>query len=175
MNAETESRAALDGAMAVLPKKGRPTDYSKEFVQTFLELIVSGETLLSVSRRDDMPSHWSIYNWLREHHEFREGYELACNWRTFSTADSLRELIKTTDDDSVKYKCITFILEKEMPEKYGENPDVRWKPSPEVLANGDDAKLVNESPPQIIHQDPLQAQLEAFEKAGREYKNGKGS
>ena len=53
---------------------GRPTDYTPEIADAVCELIVQGDSVLQLSKRDDMPSETAIYTWLSKHEEFAVKY-----------------------------------------------------------------------------------------------------
>jgi len=74
---------------------GRPSGYSLEKAQALCERLALGESLAQICRGDDMPSHATIYTWLREHPEFLELYTRAREEQAETHAD---EIVSIADE-----------------------------------------------------------------------------
>ena len=58
-------------------KMGRPTKYSKELAVDICVRLANGESIVQITKDDDMPSQATIYVWLRERDDFQEMYTRA--------------------------------------------------------------------------------------------------
>ena len=56
---------------------GRPSSYLAEVAEDICNLLMSGESLLDISKRPGMPAQSTIYKWLNEQAEFSEKYARA--------------------------------------------------------------------------------------------------
>jgi hypothetical protein len=56
---------------------GRPSSYTPEIGARVCELIESGQSLLDIESRDDMPSHPTVAKWLADFPDFAAGYARA--------------------------------------------------------------------------------------------------
>jgi hypothetical protein len=60
---------------------GRPTKFTQKLADAICHRISEGESLRSIVKDDDMPSAYTIFQWLldEEHEPFGEQYEKARN------------------------------------------------------------------------------------------------
>lgn len=71
---------------------GRPTEYTEELADLFCSRIALGESLRAVVGYDDMPTHTTIYNWLRKYETFVSQYARAKADSADSRADQIEEI-----------------------------------------------------------------------------------
>lgn len=55
-------------------KGGRPSDYTHELTEKICNLLMEGESLRSICKRDDVPHIATVLAWLHRHEEFHEQY-----------------------------------------------------------------------------------------------------
>lgn len=113
--------------MATKKKIGRPSDYLPEVADDICALIASGESVLSISKRQGMPAQSTIYKWLSEHDEFSEKYRRARETQADYFAD---EMIGIADDcvpdaaevakAKLRIDARKWFVTKVAPRKYGE-------------------------------------------------------
>ncbi|MGE4718789.1 ubiquitin carboxyl-hydrolase [Yersinia enterocolitica] len=60
--------------MAAKNKGGRPSDYTPEIAETICNLLMEGESLRAICKRDDVPHIATVLAWLHRHEEFHEQY-----------------------------------------------------------------------------------------------------
>ncbi|BET97691.1 terminase small subunit-like protein [Xenorhabdus taiwanensis] len=58
-------------------KGGRPTDYLPEVAEDICALLMEGESLRSICKRQGMPSIRAVMYWLQRHEEFMQQYARA--------------------------------------------------------------------------------------------------
>lgn len=58
-------------------KIGRPSVYSPELSERICNLLMEGESLRAICRRDEMPHMATVLSWLHKHPEFHEQYARA--------------------------------------------------------------------------------------------------
>ena len=122
---------------------GRPTNYSEDLANKICVEMVSGSSLRSICRQENMPVLASVFRWIRDITEFREQYILAMEQRTFALGE---ELLDIADDSvsevnnadpkasgavaqSMKLRVETrkWIMSKMQPKKYGDTFDMTTK------------------------------------------------
>ena len=55
-------------------KMGRPLARSEELIDTICEYLSDGESLVTICKRDDVPSASTVYKWLSEDDNFSDRY-----------------------------------------------------------------------------------------------------
>lgn len=75
-----------------MSKGGRPTDYNEDIADVICQLVASGQSVLSISKLDNMPSDVTIYAWLNRHQEFLRKYELAIEQRGLVYGEQIVEI-----------------------------------------------------------------------------------
>ena len=80
----------------------RPKEHTEKRADEFCSRIAMGASLRSVCAQEDMPSHQTIYRWLREYPEFSEQYVIAKQDRADFSAEKLHDLAE--DALSGKYE-----------------------------------------------------------------------
>ncbi len=60
--------------MAAKNKGGRPSDYTPELAERICNLLMEGESLRAICKRDDVPHIATVLAWLHRHEEFHEQY-----------------------------------------------------------------------------------------------------
>ncbi|EEC8597061.1 agmatine deiminase family protein [Escherichia coli] len=63
--------------MATGKKIGRPSVYSPELAEKICNLLMEGESLRAICRRDEFPHLATVLAWLHRHDEFHEQYARA--------------------------------------------------------------------------------------------------
>lgn len=108
-------------------KAGRPTDYSEELATKFCGEIALGNSLRSVVKRDDMPSHTAIYEWLAKYPSFAEQYARAKTDSGDSDADKIEEIAERVlrgelepQQARVAIDAYKWTAGKKRPKKYGD-------------------------------------------------------
>ncbi|MBZ0262978.1 MAG: terminase small subunit protein [Hyphomicrobiales bacterium] len=76
---------------------GRPDDYTPETAALICAYMVEGETLLTISRREGMPSKSAMLRWLAKYEDFRDHYARASAVRS---GVFMEETIDITDNAS---------------------------------------------------------------------------
>lgn len=110
---------------------GRPTDYTPELADLFCSRIALGKSLRFVVSMDDMPSHTTIYEWLRKYPEFAEQYARAKEDSADSRADQIEEIgdkVLTGEYDPaaarVAIDAFKWTSGKHKPKKYGDKQQI---------------------------------------------------
>lgn len=123
-------------------KVGRPEiKLTKEIIEIICREIANGGTLLGVSKRDDMPSRWSIYKWLalgdqdfRDqkksiYSEFSYNHARACEAQTEYEVDEIKHLVDEIpegawfeDVNGEKYSLSQVQKTNKIREEEGEKP-----------------------------------------------------
>lgn len=106
---------------------GRPSLYSEELAKNICALISSGESVKKISKRDDMPSEFTIYKWIGEHPEFSKQYAHARAAQVERYAEDIEAIADNVDVDSnaiakarLQIDSRKWLLSKMIPKKYGE-------------------------------------------------------
>lgn len=76
---------------------GRPDDYTPETAAMVCAYMMEGETLLTISKREGMPSKSAVLRWLPKYPEFRDHYARASEVRA---GIFIEESIDIVDDGS---------------------------------------------------------------------------
>ena len=113
-------------------KTGRPTIYTKELADKICLLLADGDSLLKISKRDEMPSRSTIHEWLLDEtkKEFSDSYEKAVNIRTENMFDELENIADISDTiespmrSRLRVDTRKWYLSKVMPKKYGDKIDM---------------------------------------------------
>jgi len=82
--AEMIARARAAGGSEHLARPGRPGTWSKELANEFLARIAAGRGLAEVCAEEGMPTHTTVYRWLRTKPEFAAAYAEARRCRRTS-------------------------------------------------------------------------------------------
>lgn len=129
-------------------KVGRPTKYTLELVTNICNRIALGESLRKICKEEGMPYRQTVHDWLldKNHQEFYDQYEKACNTRAENMFDELTDIaddgsndyIEKERDDGSTYEVINsehiqrsrlrvdtrkWYLSKIMPKKFGDKLD----------------------------------------------------
>jgi len=126
---------------------GRPTDYSEELADIIFSRIISGESVNTICKDDDMPDKSTFFRWLRKHKDFRDNYELAAAERSDALVEDMLDIadnqasqpvlvdgvpleidghiVQTTDSAAVAHARLRvdtrkWAASKLKPKKYGE-------------------------------------------------------
>lgn len=106
---------------------GRPTDYTPVLASKFCGEIALGNSLRSVVKREDMPSHTAIYEWLAKYPEFAEQYARAKADSGDSDADKIEEIAERVLNGELEPQQARVAIDaykwtagKKRPKKYGD-------------------------------------------------------
>lgn len=116
--------------MAGKAKMGRPTTYTPGIATLICDALESGETLLDICERPDMPGRRTIYQWLVANDEFARMYARARKQQAHALWDeAVQGARNATDKDSalcarVKADVLTKLASKLNREVYGEKLDI---------------------------------------------------
>ena len=77
---------------------GRPSNYSQELAKDICDRLALGESLASICRDDEMPSHSIIYVWLRNHSDFLDMYTRAREEQAETHADEIVSIADETPE-----------------------------------------------------------------------------
>ena len=111
---------------------GRPTVYSDDLINKFLDRIMEGRGLVSVCRDHDMPSKSTIYEWLadKEKDGFSDRYIKACKIRAEVIAENMIDKIESVELDKdaiaqarLELDAKKWFLAKLHPTKYGDKTE----------------------------------------------------
>lgn len=112
-------------------KGGRPHGYTEELAQEICKRVSLGESLNAISKEDDMPSHDTIYRWLREQTSFADKYALAREERGLTYGDRLGDLIDSVLDGTyppdvarVAIDALKWQAARLAPKHYGDKQEV---------------------------------------------------
>ena len=122
---------------------GRPSMYTEELVNTFIERLSSGESVRTICKSDEMPEKQTILRWLSSKPEFCAQYEKAKQLAAEALAEDIFDI---ADDNAFDYTegadgqlrvnndaiqrarlrvdVRKWYLSKIMPKKYGEKQQV---------------------------------------------------
>lgn len=124
---------------------GRPTVYSDDLINKFLDRIMDGRGLVSVCRDPDMPSKSTIYEWLadKEKDGFSDRYIKACKIRAEVIAEDMIDKIESVELDKdaiaqarLELDAKKWFLAKLHPTKYGDkNEAVEVNDDNEITIN----------------------------------------
>lgn len=64
------------------PKRGQPTTFTQEKWDAILECVASYGDLIEICQRPDMPSHATLYRWMRDNPKLKDDMRGA--WEAFS-------------------------------------------------------------------------------------------
>lgn len=81
----------------------RPTLYTEERANEILNLYASGDTLLKVEKKKNLPSRRTIYQWRKDHPEFGKAFDIAIQCHTDQKVEEA-EQIADTEEDAKKAK-----------------------------------------------------------------------
>lgn len=81
--------------------KGRPTLYSNELINKICELIMSGKSMVEITKMEDMPGQTQVYKWLNEHKDFAEKYTRAREIQADVYFDQIIEIADCTTEDDI--------------------------------------------------------------------------
>ena len=86
--------------MAAENKIGRPTDYSPELAESICSLLMSGESLRAICRKDEYPHLSTVLAWLHRHPEFSEQYAHAREIQAEVMAEDIIMYADTAAEDA---------------------------------------------------------------------------
>lgn len=85
-------------------KTGRPSDYTVELGSAICARLAEGESMRKIAKDDSMPCTRTMFNWLRDHEEFLQQYEIS----KAECADMYaEEIIEIADDSANDYVDVT--------------------------------------------------------------------
>ena len=111
---------------------GRPTVYSDDLINKFLDRIMDGRGLVSVCRDKDMPAKSTVYEWLadKEKEGFADRYIKACKIRAEVIAENIIDKIESVELDKdaiaqarLELDAKKWFLAKLHPTKYGDKAE----------------------------------------------------
>lgn len=76
---------------------GRPTNYNQDIATRICAEIITGKSLRTICRADDMPDASTIFQWIQRYEEFAKQYALACEERSEALVE---EMLDIADDGS---------------------------------------------------------------------------
>lgn len=124
---------------------GRPTDYTPELTDEFCARIALGRSLRSVVKDKDMPSHTTIYQWLRKHDSFAEQYARAKEDSADSRADQIDDIadkVLRGEYDAqaarVAIDAFKWTSGKHKPKKYGDKQQIEHSGSVDMSKQSDE-------------------------------------
>ena len=110
-------------------KRGRPTIYSEELIEEFLNRIIEGESLRSICRDENMPALRTVMNWISKDEIFMQQYTHAKKLQVDLKMDAIVETARTADPENVQ--CVRLVVDamkweasKLIPKKYGDKLDL---------------------------------------------------
>ena len=109
---------------------GRPTLYTDELADVMFSRIMSGESVNSICKDDDMPDKATFFRWLRTHQEFRDNYEVATSERSDALFEEMLDIADDgTNDWMEKHdkdgNCIGYVVNGEAIQRSRLRIDVR--------------------------------------------------
>ena len=111
---------------------GRPTVYSDDLINKFLDRIMDGRGLVSVCRDKDMPAKSTVYELLadKEKEGFADRYIKACKIRAEVIAENMIDKIESVELDKdaiaqarLELDAKKWFLAKLHPTKYGDKTE----------------------------------------------------
>jgi hypothetical protein len=141
-----------------MAERGRPSIFSEELATRICERLALGETLRSVCRDDDMPSHTTVLDWAKEQ-PFSDQYARAREAGYGLMADEILEIAddgrndKFSDDEghvTVDHDVIArsrlrvdtrkWLLSKALPKVYGDKQQIDVNARVEIAGLLDEAR-----------------------------------
>lgn len=95
-----EARSA--GGTQHLARPGRPGDWSDELAAEFLERIAAGRGLVEICADPDMPTHTTIYRWLKSRTGFADAYREARRMQADLLFDLAWLIARQASEDTVR-------------------------------------------------------------------------
>ena len=107
---------------------GRPSRYSDAIANEICDLLVSGESLVAICQRDDMPNRITVVRWAGRDPDFATKIFLARQSQADLMDDMVLEIAKnstyeTSAADAVKIKALTWRAARLNAKRYGEKVD----------------------------------------------------
>ena len=87
-----------------MAKMGRPTKYTEELGIKICELISEGQSLVKISKLDEMPSYSNLMVWLGKHPNFRDRYAIAKQECLELMAEKILEISDDNSNDLIHDK-----------------------------------------------------------------------
>ena len=84
------------------PKRGRPSGYSAEIVDTICNRLAGGESLRAICADDGMPDRATVSRWLARYEEFRDLYGSARECQAESLVDEILKIARDSSGDYVE-------------------------------------------------------------------------
>jgi hypothetical protein len=84
------------------PKRGRPSGYSAEIVDTICDRLAGGESLRAICADAGMPDRATVSRWLARDEEFRAEYGSARESQADRLVDEMLEVARDSSRDYVK-------------------------------------------------------------------------
>ncbi|MGK9174118.1 ubiquitin carboxyl-hydrolase [Yokenella regensburgei] len=113
--------------MATENKTGRPSEYTSEVADDICALIASGESLLKVCKKQEMPDKSTVFRWLAVHEEFRDKYAKATEARADAIFEDMFDIADDVIPDSaevakarLRVDTRKWALARMNPRKYGD-------------------------------------------------------
>ena len=106
---------------------GRPSKYSEDLADEILLEMIQGKSLISISKRDDMPSKSTLMTWLKNNKEFQDQYARAIALRADYHAEEILDIADEVVTDHVQAQrqrtrvdARKWIASKLRPIRYGD-------------------------------------------------------
>jgi hypothetical protein len=167
---------------AGLAREGRPGVWSKAKAAEFLARIADGRGLVEVCSEPDMPSHTTVYRWLRTRPEFAEDYAQARQmqadllfdlaWRIARDAREQDVVVARLMIQTIKWRCARL-----RPTRYGGLRDLRaeQEDAPEPIPENERPVLVTirrfkpdpDDPSKVVEYFPLDQESVLIDRRGR--------
>lgn len=139
---------------------GKPQAYSEEVVTEICSRIMQGKAMKEITRCDDMPPNWQIYEWLAKYPDFADRYARACEIRADMIFDDILDIADDNQHDMIvdqdgnerlntdhvqraklRIDARKWALSKMQPKKYGDKLDLNHGGNLTVNIGNQDADL----------------------------------
>lgn len=113
--------------MATENKGGRPSDYTAEVASDICSLLMAGESLRSICKRQSMPAMSTVTLWLTKHEEFSAQYARAREIQAEVLAEDILMLADSAEEDAaavakarLQVDARKWYASKVAPKRYGD-------------------------------------------------------
>lgn len=97
----TKSTKSNKVSISKMTTTGRPSSYTAKIAEKICDLIAVAWTIRQICALDDMPSHDTIYVWLKKYDKFAEQYAKARQRQASYFADEMLEICDDSRNDFV--------------------------------------------------------------------------
>jgi hypothetical protein len=111
-------------------RSGRPSSYTDDIADEICERLASGESLLSITGDDDMPSQSVVYRWVNDIPGFKEKYAQARLRQAHTLAEQAAEMANGTFEGTdpafvrLQLDAIRWATGRIAPRVYGDRADL---------------------------------------------------